>query len=507
MPIQQKNLYWCKQLFASEDVGAAATILAAALGDISQGDAAGVFLLDTDKSQLLLFGSWSASAGERKETLQPVSIHSDSDPLCFCLVNGAPYQAELNPTPTMTLLRLGRSNVYAMPLTSRLSGTLGGILVGGPSTLTEQSTASIQVVAVYASSIMENMLLKRNHSSVITSLRNNVEKLEKQTEQERLLAANLIVGSSPVMTHVRNLIIKAAPTKAAVLITGETGTGKEATAEAIHSLSRRSGKPFLKINCGALSPQLLESELFGHVKGSFTGAKTDYVGLLRSASGGSILLDEAGDMPMELQVKLLRVLQDKRVRPVGGAKDYVVDIRIMAATNKDLGVAMDDGLFRKDLYHRIAALDIHIPPLRDRRQDIPELATYFFEKLCKTHSRHDLKISQEDLIQLSSLPLLGNARELANVIEKAILLSETTSGYISLSELLKKGLATHGHEEKGYNLSSMLEGYEADLIKRFLEHNLGNITKAAEALCIPRTTLRRKIQKLRLGQFIASEVQ
>jgi transcriptional regulator with PAS, ATPase and Fis domain len=495
---------WCKQLFACENIGATAKVLAAALGDISGGEAVGVFLLDVDKSQLLLFGSWSASHGEKAETLQAVSIHSDGDPLCFCLLNGSPYQAVLHPTATMALLNATRGNVYAMPLKSRLNGSIGGILVASSCEQKIQSTENIQIITMYAALIMENMILKRNESSIIAALRSDIVKLEKQTKQEQELAAVQIIGSSQAMDHVRSLIVKAAPTNAAVLITGETGTGKESAAEAIHALSLRKRKPFLKINCGALSPQLLESELFGHVKGAFTGADADYPGLLRNADGGSVLFDEIGDMPMELQVKLLRVLQDKKIRPVGSSRDYAVDIRIMAATNKDLPAAIQEGQFRPDLYHRIAVLDIHIPPLRERRQDIADLAAYFFEKLCKAHRRKGLSLSQEDRVYLCSLPLPGNTRELTNLIERSILFSKSSASYVSFTKIPKND---NDAEEKTLHLHAALKEYEADLIKRCLKRNLGHITKTAETLCVPRTTLSDKIKKLHLEQFTTPEVQ
>lgn len=497
MRTPQNILNWFRELFACDNIGAAAKVLAAALGDIAVAETVGVFLLDADKSQLLLFGSWSASVGARAETLQPIPIRDESDPLCFCLLNGKPYQAALNPTVTMDLLNLGRSNVFTMPFTSRLSGTLGGILIASPCTRKIQSPDGIQAIAMYAALSMENMLLKKNESSLISALRNNITRMENQEKQERQLAAAQIIGSSWEMTDVRKLIAKAAPTIAPVLITGETGTGKEAAAEAIHSLSPRKRNPFLKINCGALSPHLLESELFGHVKGAFTGANANSLGLLRSADGGSVLLDEIGDMSMELQVKLLRVLQDKKIRPVGGAKDYTVDIRILAATNKNLHAAMHEGQFRQDLYHRIAALDIHIPPLRERRQDIPELATHFFDKLRKLHNRPGLKLSQKNLLYLSSLPLPGNVRELINIIERAILLSETSNGYVSFSGSPRNGDDNY----KKLDLSLILKNYERDIIKRYLDLHLGHLKKTAEALCVPRTTLISKIKTLGLEHY------
>lgn len=488
MLMQKDITSWFEQLYASLDIGSAAKVLATALGELSGAEASGVFLLDETKSKLLLFASWTAAHGEKAETLQAVPISEKNDPLCYCLLRGAPYQADLYPTATTSLLNLGPSNVFAAPLRSRSNGSIGGILVtkeyGYPVTAHDQ----LQAIGLYASSLIENMILHRTETSAIGALRRDLAWLEKQKQQERELAATKIVGTSESISHVRGLIIKAAPTNAAVLITGETGTGKELTAEAIHSLSPRKDTSFVKINCGALSPNLLESELFGHMKGAFTGATTDHIGLLRTAEGGSVLLDEIGDMPLELQVKLLRVLQDQKVRPVGGAKDYPVNIRVIAATNKDLQKAMAEGTFRKDLYHRLAALHIHIPPLRERRQDIPALAAHFFESLCRKHKREGLTLPLEAFMHLSSLPLEGNVRELANEIERSLLLSESSTGYLSFS-------AAHEHANGQLDLATMLRKYEEDLIKRSLEQSDGNISKAAETLGIPRSTLRAKIGK------------
>ena len=506
MHLEQNTLSWFKQLLACEDIGSTAKVLATALGETSGAVAAGVFLLDVDKSQLLLFGSWSVEGGGKQERLQSTPVNEQSDPLCFSLFNGSPYQANLPITATMALLglKMNKFNVYAMPLKTRLSGSLGGILIANAPASPIRSPEDIQIIAMYAASLLENMILRKNESSIIADLRNDLVRLETQSKQERQLATTKIIGSSSSISHVRNLIVKAAPTTATVLITGETGTGKEATAEAIHFLSPRKDKPFVKINCGALSPQLLESELFGHVKGAFTGADSDYLGLLRSADGGSVLLDEIGDMPQELQVKFLRVLQDRKVRPVGSSKDYSVDIRIIAATNKDLQAAMKDGLFRSDLFHRIAALDIHIPPLRERRFDIFELAKHFFEHFCKAHNRNNLNLSQKTLIHLGSLALPGNARELANIIEKNILLSNNSQGYMAF---VFSDESKIGQEDDVFHLNTKLKMYEAGLIKRCLNLNSGNITKAAEMLCIPRTTLSAKVKKLDLVHYLALESQ
>ena len=492
MLMQKEIAGWFEQLFASRDIGSAAKVLAAALGDVSDADAAGVFLLDESKTRLLLFASWTAGAGEKIEALQPVSINEQEEPLCYSLLRGAPYQADLHPTATMTLLKAGPSNVFASPLKSRSNGSLGGVIVTTGYGRPVKDLAPLQVLGLYASSLMESMIMKRSDTSIVGSLRQDLARLEKQKQQELELSAARIVGTSEAIATVRGLILKAAPTDATVLITGETGTGKELTAEAIHQLSPRGGGRFMKINCGALSPHLLESELFGHTKGAFTGAASDKLGLLRAADGGSVLLDEIGDMPLELQVKLLRVLQDRKVRPVGDSREYPVNIRIIAATNADLQDAMARGEFRKDLYHRLAALHIHIPPLRERRQDIPVLAVHFLDKLCRRHGRQGVTLPLEACMHLSSLPLEGNARELANAIERTLLLSDFAADSLSFPKSRKE---TDCIEGRKLDLATLLKEYETDLIIRSLDQHDGNITQTAEALGIPRSTLRAKMEK------------
>ena len=491
MPQQKDIANWFENLFESQDISSTAKILAVALGDIAAGEAAGVFLLDKTKSQLLLFASWTAINGEKLENLQPISIHEKNDPLCFSLQCGTFYQADLDQAATMTVLGIGPSKVFAMPLKSNISGTLGGVIVATQRGNPILAIAHLQMIGMYASALFESMIRKKAEISMIGELQSDLTRLEKQKRQEQELAASKILGTSEAITHVRSLIIKAAPTSASVLITGETGTGKELTAEAIHSLSPRKDAPFLKINCGALSPLLLESELFGHVKGAFTGANSDHPGLLRSADKGSVLLDEIGDMPTELQVKLLRVLQDQNVRPVGDIKDYPVDIRIIAATNKNLQAAMQQGAFRKDLYHRLAALHINIQPLRERKQDIPILAVHFFEKLCKQHGREGVSLPLEAFMHLSSLPLYGNVRELANEIERILLFSDASEGYLAFDAPQKDGVFGAG---KKLTLDTLLREYEHDLIQRSLRQFGENMSKTAKALGIPRSTLRSKLK-------------
>ncbi len=236
-------------------------------------------------------------------------------------------------------------------------------------------------------------------------------------------AAN-IIGRSPRIQRIFRFISKIAPTESAVLITGESGTGKELLARSIHYQSRRAHKPFLALNCGALPENLLESELFGHVRGSFTGATSDKKGLFEQADGGTLFLDEVGELLQPSQVKLLRVLQDGEVRRVGANVSVRVDVRIISATNRDLRADMEEGRFREDLYYRLNVFQIEIPPLRERREDIPLLAAYFLERYATKMKKAVSDFSPEAQELLLRYPYPGNVRELENAVQRAVALAE-----------------------------------------------------------------------------------
>jgi transcriptional regulator with PAS, ATPase and Fis domain len=303
--------------------------------------------------------------------------------------------------------------------------------------------------------------------------------------QRKADVASLLIGQSAEIEKIREQIIQVAPYAVSVLLTGETGTGKELAATAIHAASPRNNAPFMKINCGALPSQLLESELFGHKKGAFSGADKEHIGLLRSANSGTVLLDEIGEMPIELQVKLLQVLQDHEIRPVGDVQSYPVDIRVIAATNKDMEKAVKNGSFRKDLYYRLATYHIHLPPLRERRDDIPSLAMFFFTNASK---RFDVKasISHSQIANLCIHDYPGNVRELASLMEHAVI--SMGEEEINANIITNSGYST-------MNLYERVESYERSIINSAVICNGGNMTKTAQALGIPRTSLIRKFQR------------
>ena len=278
--------------------------------------------------------------------------------------------------------------------------------------------------------------LRRAVHQVDETLRLKTEAGYLRRELRRLTGQDNIIGHSEKMRAIFDLVMTVAPQTSRVLITGETGTGKELVARAIHENSARSKEPFITINCGAFPETLLESELFGYVKGAFTGANENRQGLFRGAHGGTLFLDEIGNMSLPMQVKLFRVLQEGKVRPVGSNEEYEIDVRVIAATNKNLEKAIADAEFREDLYYRLSVIPIHLPPLRERREDIPLMARAFLERFRKTMDKTVEGISAEAMVQLEAYDWPGNVRELENTMERSVALE--TGRMISVNVLPEK---------------------------------------------------------------------
>jgi two-component system response regulator GlrR len=284
-----------------------------------------------------------------------------------------------------------------------------------------------------------------------------------------------LLTRSPAMEDVLSQARLVAESDASVLIQGESGTGKELLARAIHRASVRSGKPFIAINCGAIPENLLESELFGYTKGSFTGATQDRKGLFQAANQGTLFLDEIGDMPLALQVKLLRVLQEKQLRPVGSTQSIAVDVRIISATHHNLEEQMAEGKFREDLYYRLNVVSLKIPPLSTRREDIPLLAGQFLKTLTAKYNKEINGFAPEALEQLVSAPWPGNVRQLLNVVEQAVALC--TTAIVPLT-LVQKAL--RGDEDSGYSsLDEAKKQFEREYLAQLLKITNGNVTQAA----------------------------
>lgn len=310
-----------------------------------------------------------------------------------------------------------------------------------------------------------------------------------------------LIGASKAMEEVRDMIRRVAPLPSTVAIYGESGTGKELVARAIHELSERRDKPFVPMNCGAFPENLLESELFGHKKGSFTGAVTDKEGLFVVANGGTLFLDEIGEMALPLQVKLLRVLDNGIVVPIGGTSGIPVDVRIISATHRDLNKMVREGGFREDLFYRLNVIPVSVPPLRQRADDVSLLVRHFIEKYVKRLSRSPLDISPEAEQALCSFNWPGNVRELENVIERAVALSRGSR--IELADLPKEVQSyvgepievSRGLSEEGVDLEAFVADLEMNLIKQALEKSKYSQKKAAQLLHLTPRSLRYRLQK------------
>ena len=305
-----------------------------------------------------------------------------------------------------------------------------------------------------------------------------------------------MVGESYVMGQLREQVAMAAPTNGRVLIFGENGTGKELVARSIHSLSHRRAGPFVEVNCAAIPEELIESELFGHVKGAFTGAVSDRRGKFEVADGGTLFLDEIGDMSLKTQAKVLRALQEQVVEPVGGTSSVKVDVRILAATNKDLSAEIRNGQFREDLYFRLNVIPIFVPPLRDRGADIPLLAEHFMAELAREYGRRPKHLDAGAATGLSSYRWPGNVRELRNVIERLLIM--VPGDTIALADLaFLDGAGVAPLEPDGtpvVSLHDARERFERDYILRALAAQQGNISRTAEVLGVERSNLYRKMR-------------
>jgi len=312
-----------------------------------------------------------------------------------------------------------------------------------------------------------------------------------EEEIERKKQFNSIIGNSRNMRDVFDTMSKAAPTKASILITGESGVGKELVANAIHELSSRKDMPLIKVHCAALSSSLLESELFGHEKGAFTGAVSLRRGRFELASGGTLFLDEIGEIDQNIQIKLLRVLQEKKFERVGGEKTVEVDVRLVTATNRDLKAEIEKGNFREDLYFRLNVVNIHVPPLRERKDDIPVLAAAFLKEFAQENGKTIEGIHEKVRSRLYAYEWPGNIRELRNCIESAVVMCQ--SNVIGIDDLPPP---LRGGSDEGWihiRLGASMEECEKIIIRDTISHCQGNKTKAADMLEIGRKTLLRKL--------------
>jgi len=333
----------------------------------------------------------------------------------------------------------------------------------------------------------------------LDELKSLVEKAFIQTQttssplqkQKEIPLFHGMLGSSPSMKNLFRIIEQVGPSEASILIQGESGTGKELIAKALHAESPRSKAPFVAVNVTALPENLIESELFGHEKGAFTGADQKHMGLFDQAKGGTLFLDEIGDLSISLQAKLLRALQEKKIRPVGGHAEKPIDVRVIAATHKDLKTSVKQGLFREDLFYRLAVIPIQVPPLRHRKEDLPRLADFFVKRFSAANNKAIEGISPEALAKLKDMDLPGNVRELENILERAVIFCDScrieSKDLPPLKELSAESLFL-----EMTNKLPTLEEFEKRYIQFVLDKTLGQKDKAAQILNVHRRTLLRK---------------
>ncbi len=396
----------------------------------------------------------------------------------------------------ITDLKMGDvDGVQVMKTAKELHPEIEVIIVTGYATVNSAVNAMAQGAYYY---LPKPIKLKELHALVLratekTMLRREISRLKLRIKAQQ--GTTQFIGQNPEILKLKDSIAHFAQLDCNILITGETGTGKELVARTIYELSPRAGKRFLPINCGGMTEDLMNNELFGHEKDAYTDAGALRNGLLESANGGVVLFDEIGEMPLTMQVKLLRVLQEKKIIRIGGTKEIPIDVRLLAATNRNLKEEVEKGTFRQDLYYRINVVNLHIPPLRDRRDDVPLLVNYFLAKFSLPGGRNK-SMSQKALHRLENYDFPGNARELENIIERSLALCDDT-------EIQPHHLPSELNGEPHLSLSSIqtvnprksLEENQREYILSVLKSVDGNKTKAAKIIGIDRVSLWRKLKK------------
>jgi DNA-binding NtrC family response regulator len=422
------------------------------------------------------------------------------------------YEVVFAEDGTKTLAKIEQSDIDAVLLDIKMPG------IDGIEALEKikQATVALPVVMISGHATIETAVEATrkgafdflpkplDRDKLLITVRNCIEQsklvVENRRMRENIEGKEKILGESTKINEILVLIERVAPTEARVLITGENGTGKELVAKAIHRLSRRSGKPLVEVNCAAIPTELIESELFGHEKGSFTGATAQRIGKFEQADGGTLFLDEVGDMSAQTQAKVLRVLEEGKIERVGGSRSIPVDVRVITATNKNLLEEIKKGTFREDLYHRLNVIPIPVPALRERREDIPILANAFLDEICARNGMSQKSITPKAMEMLKMMDWSGNVRELRNIIERLIIMSPGMTIDEKQAEQIAVGKKTEF--EDVLNISVTFQDFqdkaEKAYIKKQLEAHDWNISKTAKALDIQRSHLYNKMRKFGL---------
>ncbi len=429
-------------------------------------------------------------------------VDDDSDLLRLLTfrLEGAGYTVEAASSAEQALARLSASIPQLVITDMRMSGmdglalfdnihksnpALPVIILTAHGTIPDAVAATQRGVFGYLTKPFDSRELLQQAERAITLSGSQTDKAEGDTAWRAE-----IITRSPVMESILGRARLVAASDASVLIRGDSGTGKELLARAVHRASPRALKPFVAVNCGAIPEQLLESELFGHMRGSFTGAARDYKGLFQAADGGTVFLDEIGDMPLALQVKLLRVLQDKEIRPIGSTQTIRVDVRIVSATHRNLEEAIKAGVFREDLYYRLNVVSFALPALSERREDIPVLATYFLSHLADKYKKSLNGFASEAMEVLVKSSWQGNVRELYNVVEQAVALSTTPIVPPALVEN-----AIRGQTAELSSFEAARSEFEREYLAKLLKITVGNVTQAARLAKRNRTEFYKLLQR------------
>jgi len=387
----------------------------------------------------------------------------------------------------------GMDGLETLGAIKRLHGELPVIMISGHGTI----ETAVKATKLGAYDYMEKPLdLEKVHLAVRHALDQRRLEWENRALRETIDRRYEIVGESKEIRMLREQILSAAPSNGRVLIRGESGTGKELIARAIYRHSTRSDKPFIVVNCAAIPEELIESELFGHERGAFTGATAQRRGKFELADGATIFLDEVGDMSLKTQAKVLRVLQEQTFERVGGSESLAVDVRVIAASNKDLLEEIRRGAFREDLFYRLSVIPFEVPPLRERQEDIPILAQYFLQSFCREYGKPEKELSPEAMELLSDYSWPGNVRELRNVIERMVIMvaAKTIQHFDLVSSLRRGGVRREAWPTPDGTLREARSRFEREFILGRLEENQWNVTRTAERLGIERSNLHRKMK-------------
>ncbi len=402
-----------------------------------------------------------------------------------------------------SIVDLSIRTVISIPL--MFEGKLVGVIYADSDTISESFSRSdlpiLNAFGAQAAVAIENARSRGELEKIRSSLEKQNVSLRQQLSEKYEFSG--IIGRSPAMQSVFEIVTKVAPVSTTVLIQGETGTGKEVIAKAIHYNSERKGRVMVSVNCGALPKNILESELFGYRKAAFTGAEGDRAGLFEAAHRSTLFLDEIGEMPIELQVKLLRALQDGEIRRVGDDRSISVDVRVIAATNRELAKAVEEGRFRNDLFYRLNVVPIFLPPLRDRHEDILPLAEFFLDRFSKQMDRQKPLLTRSAKEMLLTHGWVGNVRELENAIERALALGEgeDTIDVDQFKHLIDKKSLSEAPDKEA-PLKAMQQLWEKQFLRKMLVRNSWNVSRTAVALKISRQQLHNKIKRHSLGPEI-----